>query len=188
MVVRHLVTAEELLQIPDAGSSNELVDGELRRKSPASNEHSCIGAEIIFLLRSFTRERGLGAVFNADAGYLLSRFPDTVLCPDASFVSANRLPQASEWQGFFPFAPDLVFEVLSPSNTAREMTDKTRRYLAAGTVVVVIVDPRSRSVQVHQRGAPAEFVSSEGILDLGQVIPGLLVPVSSIFAGLADSR
>lgn len=155
--------------------------------SPAFVDHSWVGAEICRLIANFAIDRGLGEVFNSDAGYHLSRYPDTVLSPDASFVSAKRLPPSGEWHGFLPFAPDLAFEVLSPSNTAKEMSGKIRRYLEAGAVMVMIVDPVTKTVNVHMTDSPMLHLSLDDTLDLGAVLPGLVIPVSAIFRRLIDT-
>lgn len=187
MVTRHAVTAEELAQMPDNGQRTELIDGELITMPMAKPDHSWVGLEICRLIGNYVYERGLGEVFPADTGFQLSRFPDTVLAPDASFVSAERLPPMNEWNRHFKFAPDLAFEILSPSNTAREMADKTRRYFEAGSIMVIIVDPRSKSVDVHTSHAPVQHLSPRDELDLDAVVPGLSIPISAIFRRLIDS-
>ncbi len=184
MVVRHIVTAEELTHLADSGKKYELIDGELITMSPAKPDHSWIGSELAFLIKAFIDDRGMGEVFPGDTGFQLSQFPDTVLAPDVSFVSSDRLPSLDEWQGFFPFAPDLAVEIFSPSNTAQEMAGKVRRYFAAGSTMVVIVDPRLKIVDVNFLNSTSVRLQSGDKLDLGDVIPGLLIPVSSLFRRL----
>ena len=185
MVTRQLVTAEELVQMPDSGQRYELMDGELIAVSPAFTDHSWTVQEIARLIGNFVVEHSLGEVFGADAGFRLSQSPDTVLSPDVSFVSNRRLPPSQDWHGYLPIAPDLALEVLSPSNTAKEMAEKSLRYFAAGAVLVVIVNPRLKTVDIQSLEGPSRRHSNGDTLDLGEVLPGLQIPLPAIFRRLS---
>ena len=89
-----LVTAEELLDMPDDGFKYELVRGELRKMAPAGSEHSVSGVEIGTSLFIHVKANNLGRVFGADAGFLIARDPDTVRAPDAAFVRRERVEAA----------------------------------------------------------------------------------------------
>src|SRR5215212_7153667 len=108
------MTADELLAMPDDGSHRyELMRGDLIAMSPAGTRHSDIALRIGSHLMRFVRDRKLGAAFGADCGYVLARDPDTVRSPDASFVRAERMIATDK---FFPGAPDLAVEVVSPND------------------------------------------------------------------------
>lgn len=124
-----LMTAEELFELPTYVQGNdyryELIRGELKKMSPTKPLHGIFTAEITAELIMFVRARNLGRVFGAETGFLVERDPDTVLGVDAAFVSHERLAIVESFDKFFPFAPDLAIEVLSPGNTVDEIDEKS---------------------------------------------------------------
>lgn len=174
------VTAEEYARMPERtdGLKDELVRGSVVCEPQPSFGHGVTSARITHLLSTFVEAQDLGVVVG-EAGYVLERRPDTVRGPDASFVSAERL--ALRGETFFEGAPDLAVEVISPSNTRQSVAEKTRDYLAAGARLVWNVDPRKETVTVHEPGAEATVLTAEAHLDGGEVLPGLSVPVRSLF-------
>ena len=164
-----LMTAEDLLAMPDDGYEYELVEGELRRIPPASGEHSRIELYIAFCLMSFVYRNRLGKVYGSDAGFHLTHSPDTILCPDASFVRTERVPQ-DDRSGMMELAPDLVVEVVSPSNTINEMDDKVAAYLEAGTSLVWVVRPRRRQVTVYTPDGLIRILGEAEVLDGADVV------------------
>jgi Uma2 family endonuclease len=170
-----LMTADELLRIPDDGYRYELVRGELKKMSPGKRKHGRAAGRIHGRLAAWVFDRNLGDVYSSDTGFLLARNPDTVRCPDVSFVRREHLLDEDD----FPAAPDLAIEVKSPSNTDAELLAKTAEYLEAGTQAVIIVDPRRKTVVVH-RPSGATVISD--VLTVDEVIPGWQLPLSDIFS------
>jgi len=175
-----LMTAEDLLALPDDGYTYELVEGELRQMPPTSGEHSRVELYIAFWLMSFVYRNRLGKVYGSDAGFRLKRSPDTVLCPDTSFVRTERVPQ-DDRTGIMELPPDLAVEVVSPSNTINDMDDKVGVYLAAGTSLVWVVRPRHRQVTVYTSVGHARILGDTDVLDGGDVLPGFTLPVVDVF-------
>ncbi|HYC89869.1 MAG TPA: Uma2 family endonuclease [Thermoanaerobaculia bacterium] len=169
-------TADELFELPDDGSRYELVEGELRKMSPSGADHSAITLLIAARILSHVEHHRLGGrVYGADAGFVVSRNPDTVLAPDAAYVSPERVVGSPR---FFPRPPDLAVEVVSPSDRFSEVVVKTRTYLRAGTRAVVIVDPASRLVQVHRTSGVTDITET---LTLDDLLPGWSMTLDDIF-------
>jgi Uma2 family endonuclease len=82
-------------------------------------------------------------------------------------------------------APDLVVEILSPSETASELEEKVRDYRAAGTRLIWVVDPATRVVSVRRTGGPDTRLTEIDVLDGSDVLPGFTIPVTRLFARLA---
>ncbi|HWS70911.1 MAG TPA: Uma2 family endonuclease [Thermoanaerobaculia bacterium] len=172
-----LMTAEELLRMPDDGMRHELVNGEVSTMSPAGEEHGGISQEIARQLGNHVRAQRLGKVYGADVGFVLSRDPDTVRAPDAAFVRADRVVHMKE---YFPGAPDLAIEVISPNDTYTEVDAKVREYLRAGSQMVVVINPRNQSATVHTANG-GTHLSIDDTLDGGDVVPGWRLPLRDIF-------
>ena len=175
------MTADDLLARPDDGNRRELSLGRLISEPPAGFQHGDIGARILVLLASHVRTGSLGRVVGADTGFVLGRAPDTVRAPDVAFVCAERLKSLGQVKEFFPGAPDLAVEVLSPSERAGTIHAKVADYLAAGTRLVWVVDPEGKAVTVYRSLLSPRSVSGAQLLDGEEVLPGFAVTVSEIF-------
>jgi Uma2 family endonuclease len=158
----------------------ELVDGTLVEKVMGYGE-GFLAADIIRLLGRFLDTHDLGDVGGADDTMRL--MPKLVRIPDVSFVSWNKYSRRQRPRKAIPdLVPDLAIEVLSESNTPGEMQLKLKEYFLTGVRLVWFVDPDRRTVEVFT--APdASTVFTEGqTLDGGDVLPGLCLPVSDVFA------
>lgn len=157
----------------------ELVDGVLVEKT-MGNYESCLAALLIHFLWAFVREHDLGYVLSTDGMARLG--PGLVRIPDASFVAWDRLPERRVPRDpIAKLAPDLAVEVLSKSNTKREMSRKLDDYFAAGVRLVWYVDPRTESVQCYTSPTASTLVKSPEALDGGEVLPGFVLPLKKLF-------
>ena len=125
MTTAALVTADELLQMKDDGFRYELVRGELRKKSPAGHRHGRIALNLTWPLFLHVKRYDLGSGYAAGTGFELAADPDLVRAPDAAFIRAERVEAVGETEGFWPGAPDLAAEVLSPGETSSEVKEKS---------------------------------------------------------------
>lgn len=179
-----LMTAEDVLALPDDGNQYELSEGELIVMSPASYWSSIVAAAILRRIAAFVVEHRLGLVAGADGGMLLRRGPDTLRAPDVSFVRRERIPPDVSRGGFIPVAPDLAVEVLSPSDRFSRVTRKIRDYFAAGTRLVWVVDPDDRVTTVYHPDRPVEIIGADGTLDGEDVLPGFTLSLAELWAEL----
>ncbi len=177
-----LLTAEELLRLPTGmGERYELANGELKIMSPAGSRHGRVALRLGSLLEQTVRHGRLGATFGAETGFVLSRNPDTVRAPDAAFVAAARLPAGDLPDGYFPGAPDLAVEVISPSEAAADVQRKVVEYFEAGARLVWVVFPDTRQVVVFRSARESLALSADEALDGGDVVPGFTCRVSDLF-------
>jgi Uma2 family endonuclease len=176
-----LMTVDELWRLPNDGTRRELVRGELRTMAPAGYEHGKIEIKLALRLAEHVEKLKLGDVVGADTGFILARNPDVVRAPDAAFVSQARLEQTRAPKQFFPGPPDLAIEVVSPSDTLYEIDEKVDDYLAAGTRLVWVVNPRRRTVTVHRHGGQEVVLRETDQLTGEDVVPGFACPVSQLF-------
>lgn len=181
-VLQEKLSAEDLLRFPDDGMRYELVYGELKSMSPAGAYHGSIAMQVAMALATYAKQRQLGRVFAAETGFLLSRNPDTVRVPDVAFVSRERLERIGIPSGYWPGAPDLAVEVVSPNDTYADVQDKVYDWLDAGTRLVLVVNPRKQTVAVYRPPRQASLLAVGDVLDGADVLPGWVLPVSDIFA------
>jgi Uma2 family endonuclease len=181
-VVRQQVTADELLLMPDDGFRYELVKGELRRMTPAGNVHGRVTTNVGISLGGYVKAHDLGAVYAAETGFRLSRDPDTVRAPDLAFVSQANVEAVGEVEGFWPGAPDLAVEVVSPGDSYADVEEKVFDWLDASTKMVVVINPRQRSATVYKSPSDITALAEADVLDGGEIVPGFELAVREIFA------
>ena len=181
-----LLTAEEFFELSDParGGKMELICGKVVRHMPVSGEHGETVVMLIEQLGLFIRKNALGKLL-VEVSHLISRGPDVVLAPDASFVSNERMAATGfPKYGFLPFAPTLAIEVVSPGDLDSEVAEKIDRYLAAGVERVWVVRPQRLSVSVFQ-GATSRIIGTGGKLtsdDASFTAKGFELPVADLFA------
>lgn len=176
-----LMTADELFVMPHDGFRYELVKGELRQMSPAGSEHGAIIVKITVRLGYHVESNNLGVCFGAETGFKLASDPDTVRAPDVAFVRRGRIPTDGIPKKFWPGAPDLAVEVLSPGDTFEEVDDKVEEWLTSGASAVWVVNPKRRSVSIYRSMTDVTRLSEADELDGGEVVPGFRCKVSEIF-------
>jgi Uma2 family endonuclease len=158
----------------------ELVEGVLVEKVMGLEE-SFLALRIAFYLQLFLEQHDLGFL-GGEAG-TLRLMQGLVRIPDVSYISWDQLPQREFPKKAIPnLYPDLAVEVLSPSNTKREMDLKIREYFLAGTRLVWIVNPRKRTVKVYTAPDQSRLLQEEESLDGGDVLPGFRLEIHEIFA------
>jgi Uma2 family endonuclease len=174
-------TANELFEMPDDGFRYELVKGELRKMSPAGGEHGAIIFNLSLLLGQHIKANDFGQGFGAETGFKLASDPDTVRAADIAFVRRERIPEEGIPKNFWPLAPDLVVEVVSPGDTYQEVEEKVGDWLNAGVRAVWVCNPKQRSVSVCLSMTDVVRLSEADELDGGEVVPGFRCKVSEIF-------
>ena len=178
---RTLMTADELFQLADSGKRYELVAGELVEMAPPGGEHGYIAGRILYRLSAFIDQHKLGgAVFAAETGFRIGQNPDTVRAPDAAYVSEPRLAQARV-ADYPDLAPDLVVEVVSPSDTATEIHARVEDWLQAGTQLVWVFYPASRSAVMYRPDGEARVLHAADTLRGEPILPGFSCLLADIF-------
>lgn len=167
--------------MPKDSLRRELVRGELRVMSPAGFRHGRHVARIGRLLDVHASQTGCGVVAGAETGFLLFRDPDTVRAPDAAFVSMERFEATGDTERFWPGAPDLAVEVVSPGDPFREVQQEAREWVAAGCVAVLVLDPDARTATVYRAGGDSHIYAGEETIDLDDAVPGFSVSVGEMF-------
>jgi Uma2 family endonuclease len=180
-ITTQLFTAEDLLKMPEDGFRYELVQGELIKMAPPGFEHGGIAVNIIGPLDQHVRANNLGMVVS-EVGFQLAHNPDTVRAPDVAYVRQERLQQIGKPKEYFPGAPDLAVEIISPNDIYSDVDDKVGEWLHFGAQMVIVVNPRRHTVTVYHAQFPTVFLTENDTLDGGDMVPGWTMPVRSIFS------
>ena len=176
-----LVTAEDLLNLPEDETRREILQGELIEMPPASGDHGDIAMEVGAQLRIFGKQHKLGKAYAAETGFLLERNPDTVMAPDVSFIIQERLPGDGSFRSFIPMVPDLVVEVVSPNDSAGMVQRKTAKWLGFGVRLVWIIYPDTKSVMAYRSLDSVRTFGPEDTLTGDPVLPGFSCRVKELF-------
>ena len=177
---KRLVTAEELLRLPDDGCRRELVGGELRQMAPAGEEHGLVAMRLGAALERHVREQGLGNVYAAETGFKLRADPDTVRAPDVAFVARVQLEATPPGSGYREGPPTLAVEVVSPQDRASEVAEKVYDWLHYGAEEVWVVDPGRHTVSVYRQTEGVRVLTAQETLR-SPLLPGWELPVNELF-------
>lgn len=173
-----LLTGADLLEMGDIGPS-ELVKGVITPMSPTQNLHGWLVMELARRLGNFNAERRLGWVLGAESGLFTRRNPDTVRGMDIAFISRRRLPTLAP--GFLAVAPELVVEIVSPSDRWDGIRQKLVEYFDAGVDRVWVVEPGQRKVLVFRAPAELTELGEDDILRGEGVLAGFELPLRELF-------
>jgi Uma2 family endonuclease len=182
LTVTKLVTADELLAMPDDGWRYELVKAELIRMFPTGQERGGLTVNLTVPLGVHVKFNKLGVVCAAETGFVLAHDPDTVRAPDISFISRERYEKVGRTEKYWEGAPDLAVEVLSPSDTVGRVEGKVAHWLEAGARMVWVVGPRLQTVTVYNSQDDIQVLTQKDQLTGGDVVPGFVISVAEIFA------
>ena len=180
--VTELFTADQLLHMPSDNFRYELRKGALIKMSPAGFEHGAIAAALTVLLGQYIKANRLGVFCGAETGFKLASDPDTVLAPDFAFVRRERVELIGKTKKFWPGAPDLAVEVMSPDDTIRKTNEKAGDWIEAGARMVWVVNPKRQTITVFRPSADPQTLAEKDVLEGQDVVPGFRCVVAEVFA------
>jgi len=175
-----MATERDLIELVEQrGVACELVDGVLVEK-PVGFYESKIAFILGYFIQAYLNDNPI-ATAAGEKGPLRTT-PGQVRLPDISVILNERLTlEMLKKQKVLQLPPDLAVEVLSESNTKKEMDRKLREYFESGTRLVWYIDPRSETAQIFTSPENVQHVSRDQQLDGRGVLPGFAVKLSEIF-------
>lgn len=176
-----LLTAEELFELPPIDGRRELIDGKVVEMAPPGQEHGFLTNWMAFTVTQFVHEHGLGWVSSGDPGVITRRSPDRVRGSDICFFAVGRLPEDRMPVGYSEVAPDLVVEIVSPTDRAADVRGKTEEWLQVGVRLVWTVYPSTRSIVASLPDGTEHVYREHDMLTGEPVLPGFQAPVASLF-------
>jgi len=188
---RLVVDWEGYLNLPDDLTHYEIVDGEVIPLASPTLKHQEIVLTLAERLRQFTRAKRLGKVLTAPFDFVVRRAPVRTRQPDLFFLSRDRLHDWAQLQEQprLEFAPDLVIEILSPSETYTYWSEKLQDYFVLGVPEVWLVDVDKRAIEVQVREAwgyrSLGWFAGEQVVP-SRVLAGLELKPAEVFAVLDE--
>ena len=176
-----VVTVDEFARLLDDDFRYELVAGVVHRMSPVGARHGVVTLRLGAALTAWADRQQAGAVMT-ETGFALATNPDTVRAPDLSFVRRERIPPGGLPDSFWPAAPDLAVEVLSPDDRQADVAVKIGEYLSHGVRLVWVIDLSARTVTVHRPATAPETLTGGCMLAGGNVLAGFAIHASRLFS------
>lgn len=169
---------DQFAQLPEnADKLLEYVGGEVI-EVPSNPYASKIAMIIAVAIGMYLSKKDIGHLTGEAGGYMVS---GERYAPDVAFISKQKQPELVK-EGYNPNPPDLAVEVDFPSSlhSQRDLRTKVVNYLAAGTVLWVVL-PEVKEVEVYVPGQPQKTLKVGDTLDGGEVLPGFKLAVADIF-------
>lgn len=179
MATTRQITIADVERNPPEGNW-ELIRGEVVAVNPTSYRSARVTARILRLLDTYTESHQLGDVVGPDAGFVI--FPDenTLVAPDVGFVASHRVPPAADQEHFARLAPDLVVEVMSPSDRMTDALRKISLYLEAGVPLVWLVEPGPRTISIFEQGRSPRRLAGDDVIAAEAILPGFKMTVDAL--------
>ena len=174
------ITAEQLPYVSPPHKSTELVRGQLIVREPPGSRHGNLAAKVLVAIGIYLHTHPVGELFAAETGFTLQRKPDTVRAPDVAFIRNERLPNPIP-VGYPELAPDLVVEVLSPSDRAGMALAKVGDWLDAGAALVWVIDPARKTARVYRADGSERLLDAADTLSGEELLPGFELPLATLF-------
>ena len=176
-----LITAKDLFTVGELGPC-ELIDGRVVFVDPATAAQGLLATAVASELGQYVRPRKHGRVLLGGVGIVTRRYPDTVRAADVAFISHACLPQLQ--RSYLEVAPELVVEIMSPSDRWQDIRSKLDDYFSIGVERVWIVEPERRTVLVYRSSTDLREFGEDDVLKGEGVLEGFELPVAELFAEL----
>jgi len=177
---KKLLTAEEFFLLPDPGdgSQQELVRGEVVTMPPPGGLHGVTCLKAGRRIGNYVEEHDRGTMASNDTGFITERDPDSVRGPDLSFWDKDRLKEIPV--GYVEIPPDMLVEVLSPSNTSKQIRVKLKEYFAKGVRLVWVIAPEDRTLTIYRTPDEGRVLHDTATVTGEDVLPGFTCRVSDL--------
>ena len=170
-ITQKKLTAEDFFQLPDPGGGQrqELIHGEVVTMPPPGMLHGVTVAKVSRRLGNFI-DAGLGGTLATESGIITTRASDSVRGPDVAYWSKERLKEISI--GYSDLAPDMLVEVLSPSNTWKQSRKKLQEYFDLGVRFVWVIAPEDRTLTIYRNADEGRVLHENATVTGEEVLPG----------------
>jgi Uma2 family endonuclease len=176
-------TAEPtLITTTNSDALYEVVDGQRVELPPMSVFATWVASRLQSRLGPFAESNDLGTAVS-EMLFVLDPERELKRRPDVAFVSSERWPVDREVpdDAAWDVIPDLVIEVISPTDLSKDVLAKVREYFQAGVRLVWVVHPTEQQIYIYESPTRVRILGPSDELDGGAVVPGFRVPVAALF-------
>src|SRR5258708_1873464 len=171
MSTKTLMTMEQFLQLPDEKSYRyELWQGELEDVGDTTLAHNWIREKLLVVIATFLLNAKIGGEIFAETGIRFDS--NTLVRPDLSYWDVPHLASIDWNHSPVEIVPQLIAEVVSPSNSLARLFRNAKYYLRAGVQVVWVVDRDPFEIHVFEKGKPKHILRPGKMLQAPSVLPG----------------
>ncbi len=149
---------------------------------PRGGRHGWAAMNAGSFLNVHVRLNDLGRVFAAETGFIINRDPDPVRAPNVAFISSVRMGVGELPEGFISIVPDLVVEVVSPTDSGRDVREKVEDWLRAGVRLVWVLYPVTHTAVVYRSLENVTSLAEDDFLDGEDVVPRFSCLLGDVFA------
>ncbi|WP_457600268.1 Uma2 family endonuclease [Hydrogenivirga sp.] len=168
------LTYEDVNKLPEG--NYEVIDGEVVESAPTGFEHGEYELDLGSFLRKELKDKGYVAV--GEVGILISKDPLRIRSANVVYISKERSPQKPK--GVLETPPELVIEIVSPTNTYSEMEEKVIDYVRAGVDRVLLIDPQVRQATLFEKRRKEAKLF--GFDEEFEIIQGVKVKLSEVLS------
>jgi Uma2 family endonuclease len=175
-------TESDVLRFLESGDKRiyELVDGTLVEKAMGLRE-SLLAILIAHRIMEFVEKHDLGVVSGSDGPFRM--LVGNVRSPDVSFIPWSSMPSGEiPDEKIWSIPPALAIEVLSDSNTPREINRKLGELFLMGCRLVWVIDPAKKIADVYSAVDRVRRIESSGVLEGEDILSGFTLPLTDLFA------
>ncbi len=179
--VKRKMTALEYEKLPE-GPPQQLIDGEIIMTPSPSFYHQRIVLKLATIFENFVVTNNLGVVNASPIDVYLKE--DEVYQPDIIFISNEQKKIIGRT---VKGAPDLVVEILSPSNAYYDLTHKKNIYEETGVKEFWVVDPEGKTVEIYENinntFIPFSKARISGTVN-SKTLAGLKIEIDKLFTAI----
>lgn len=169
---KKIYTYEDINSLPEG--NYEIIDGEKVDMTPIMFGHGWLEFKIAELLERHLGNKGYVAV--GEVGIVITKSPFRLRAADVVYISKEKSPERPK--GMLEIPPDLIIEILSEDNTAKDINDKVKDYLSIGVKRIVLVDPYTELITIFHHGKKeAGFYSFD---DEFEMIEGIKIRLKEV--------
>jgi Uma2 family endonuclease len=174
------MTLEAFLELPEEKPALEYEDGKVIQKVPPQTPHAVLQPWICELINRALRPPKIALALSE----LRTTYAGRSTVPDISVVAWARIPRRSDGKigGTFGAPPDVAIEIVSPGQSTNALVKRSLWYVANGVRAALLVDPNDESVLVFRPDALPQPIGLSDEIDLGDLIPGLVISASELFS------
>jgi Uma2 family endonuclease len=155
-------------------------DGELIVMAPAGGESSEKNGDLFGEVWYWNRQTDLGRAFDSSGGYDFTPLGGGKPAPDVSWIEKSRL-DGVKIVGFIPVVPDFVIELRSATDNLKPLQEKMKEYQRLGVKLGLLVDPKSKQVEIYRPGQETEVLKSPASIDCNEIMPSFVLSMSRIW-------